>query len=93
MRTRTQLKKYRMTADRLAEFERLPDEDTYQWITRQLDMATPFEAAWLMMLREDEKQHRAFQMLQLAKTERSNRHMKMAMFVTVAISALNLIFK
>ena len=91
MYIKTRGNRHQITPERMSEFEQRPNEDTYQWIARQLTMAKPYEAAWLMMLRNDEKQRRVYEMLQLAKTERSNRHMKTAMFITVAISTLSLI--
>jgi hypothetical protein len=61
--------KYRVSAARQKElFDQRAGETPEQMIARQLAMATPFEVAWLAMLRGgDEKQIRALEMLQLAR--------------------------
>ena len=48
-----------VSAARQAEFEQRPGEDAYQWIARQIDMATPFEATWLYLLRSGDEGQRA----------------------------------
>lgn len=90
MYIKTRGNRYQISPERMSEFEQRPNEDTYQWIARQLTMAKPYEAAWLMMLRNDEKQRRVYEMLQLAKTEHSTRQAKWAMVATVVISLLGL---
>jgi len=84
---------YQISVKRQVEFNQRPDEDPYQWIARQLTIAKPFEAAWLMMLRNDEKQQKVYEMLQIAKTERSARHTKWAMVATVAVSFFGLLIR
>ena len=90
MYIKTRGNRYQISPKRKAEFEQRPNEDNCQWIARQLTMAKPYEVAWLMMLRNDEKQRRVYEMLQLAKTEHSTRQAKWAMVATVIISMLGL---
>jgi hypothetical protein len=79
-------RKYEVSETRKKEFEQLPGEDTYQWIARQLTMATPFEGAWLMMLRSDEKQRHVFELIQLAKSERAARRSMWALYLTLTVA-------
>ena len=59
--------RYTVSPERRAEFEQRDGEDPYQWIARQIDMATPFEATWLFMLRtSDQKQREAWEFHRLA---------------------------
>lgn len=61
--------RYTVSAARQASlFDQREGEDPYQMIARQLAMAKPFEVAWLMLLRDDENQLRAMEMLQLSKS-------------------------
>jgi hypothetical protein len=89
----SQKHKHHISRKRQAEFEQRPDEDSYQWIARQLTIAKPHEAALLLLLRKDEKQQRVYEVLQLAKTERSARHTKWAMLATIPISLFGALFR
>lgn len=65
------MKRYTVSPKRRAEFDQRPDEDVYQWIARQIDMATPFEATWLYVLRPgDQKQRAAWEFHRAAVTAR-----------------------
>ena len=79
-------RKYEISETRKKAFEQRPGEDAYQWIARQLTMATPFEGAWLMMLRSDEKQRHVFELVQLAKSERAARRSMWALYMTLAVA-------
>lgn len=79
--------RYMVSAERQSEFERRPGEDAYQWIARQIDMANPFEATWLYLLRSgDDKQRVAWDFHRAAVTARWSR---VAVLVAVVGTILN----
>lgn len=66
--------RYTVSLERQAEFEQWNGEDVHQWIARQIDMATPFEATWLYLLRSgDDKQRAAWDFHRAAVTARWSR--------------------
>lgn len=80
-------RRYRVSDKRRAEFERWDGEDLYQWISRQIDMAKPFEATWLFFLRGgDENQREARKFHQSAKTTYWTRWAVVAAMTANAIS-------
>jgi hypothetical protein len=80
-------RQYEVSAERRAEFDQRPGEDVYQWIARQIDMATPFEATWLYLLRAgDDKQRAAWDFHRSAVTARWSRT---AVMVAVVGTILN----
>jgi hypothetical protein len=52
-------RRYHVSEERQREFDQRDGEDPYQWIARQIDMATPFEATWLYLLRSGDANQRA----------------------------------
>ena len=79
--------KYRVSDKRRAEFEQQVNEDPYQWISRQIDMATPFEATWLFYMRaRDEAQQEAWKFHQVAKATLWSRWTVVAAMTSNAIS-------
>ena len=90
MNLKARKNRYSISETRKSEFDQRPNEDVYQWIARQLDQATPFEATWLMLLRKDERQLRAYEILQLAKTNQSNRRVVRLMAVGLILSAASM---
>ena len=66
--------RHTVSPERQAEFDQRTGEDGYKWIARQIDMATPFEATWLYLLRAgDEKQRAAWDFHRAAVTARWSR--------------------
>lgn len=47
------MKRYTISARRKAKFERRDGETSEQWVARQMTMASPFELAWLGLIRDD----------------------------------------
>jgi hypothetical protein len=84
--------RYTVSKERQREFDRLEGEDTYQWIARQIAMATPFEATWLYLLRSsDENQRAAWEFHQAAVSARWSRiTVRVAVIGTIANAALAL---
>lgn len=81
--------KYEVSERRKQEFEQRPGEDPYQWIARQIDSATPFEATWLFYLRSgDENQREAWKFHQAAVTAMWTRRAVLASSVGLAISVV-----
>ncbi len=79
--------RYTVSPERRAEFDQRPGEDVYQWIARQIDMATPFEATWLYLLRSgDESQRAAWEFHRSAVSARWSR---IAVLVAVVGTILN----
>jgi hypothetical protein len=79
--------RYTVSPERQAEFEQRDGEDVYQWIARQIDMATPFEATWLYLLRSgDQNQRAAWEFHRAAVTARWSR---IAVLVAVAGTIFN----
>jgi len=74
---------YEVSETQMKEFEQLPGEGSYQWIARQLTMTTPFEGAWPMILRSDEKQRHMFELIQLAKSEVTSTRKLWALYLTL----------
>ena len=80
-------RKYHVSDKRRQDFEQRPGEDPYQWIARQIDMASPFEATWLFYMRStDENQREAWQFHQAAVTAKWTRRAVFASSVGVALS-------
>lgn len=52
-------RRYHVSEERQREFDQRQGEDAYQWIALQIDMATPFEATWLYLLRSGDANQRA----------------------------------
>jgi hypothetical protein len=77
--------RHEITDKRKAEFEQRPNEDPYQWVARQLDIANPFEAAWLMLIRDD-KQRQAMEVLQQARTARWTRWAVVVALLSVPVN-------
>ena len=85
--------KYEVTEARQRElFDRREGETGEQMIARQLAMARPFEVAWLTMLRGgDDKQMRALEMLQLARSVWWSRAAIVASTAGVLVSVVALV--
>lgn len=82
-------RKYDVSKKRMQEFEQRIGEDPYQWIARQIDSATPFEATWLFYLRSgDEHQREAWKFHQAAVTAMWTRR---AVFVSSVALALSVV--
>ncbi len=82
-------RKYDVSEERKREFDRRPGEDTYQWIARQIDTATPFEATWLFYLRStDENQREAWKFHQAAVTAMWTRRAVFASATGLGLSVL-----
>jgi hypothetical protein len=80
-------RKYHVSEQRQREFDRRENEDVYQWIARQIDMATPFEATWLYLLRSgDANQRAAWEFHRSAVTARWSRA---AVLVAVTGTVIN----
>jgi hypothetical protein len=86
-------KTHEVSIARQAEFEQKPNEDVHQWIARQIDMATPFEATWLYLLRSgDEKQRAAWEFHQAATSARWSRvSIRIAVIGTIVNTALAIV--
>lgn len=88
--------KYQVSKARQKElFDQRAGETPEQMIARQLAMATPFEVAWLMMVRQTDesdggRQARAMELLQLARSVWWNRAavVTSAVGIVVSIAAL-----
>jgi hypothetical protein len=82
-------RRYTVSAERRAEFEQRDGEDPYQWSARQIDMATPFEATWLFLMRDsDLKQREAWQFHRLAITALWSRRAYYAVLVGIGTQIL-----
>lgn len=80
-------RRYHVSEQRQREFDQRESEDTYQWIARQIDMATPFEATWLYLLRSgDANQRAAWDFHRSAVTARWSR---IAVLVAVVGTVVN----
>jgi hypothetical protein len=81
--------RYTVSPERRAKFEQRDGEDPYQWIARQIDMATPFEATWLFMLRtSDQKQREAWEFHRLAVTAHWSRRAFFAVIAGLVVQVL-----
>lgn len=90
--------RHEVSAERRAEFDQRSGEDAYQWIARQIDMATPFEATWLYLLRSgDEQQRAAWDFHRAAVTARWSRTAVLVAVVgtvfNVALALIAVIFR
>lgn len=80
--------KYNVSEARRRElFDQRPGEDVHQMIARQVDMASPFEAAWLYVLRQQESQRGALMMVQAAKAAQWGRRAVYAVLASIPINA------
>ncbi len=64
------------------------EEDVHMWISRQINMATPFELTVLFMMRSDQKQLRAMEMAQQAHMARWTRNAVFAAIAAVSASSI-----
>ena len=82
-------KRFEVSEKRRQEFEQRPGEDPYQWIARQIDSATPFEATWLFYLRSgDQNQREAWKFHQAAVTAMWTRRAVFVSSVGLALAVV-----
>jgi hypothetical protein len=80
------MKHYAVSPERLKEFEQRDGEEAHQWIARQIDMATPYEATVLYLMRGTTDQRAAWDFHRSAVTARWSR---IAVLVAVIGTVLN----
>ena len=85
--------KYVVSKERQAElFTQREGETAEQFVTRQIDSATPFEATWLYMLRNDPAQRAAWEFHQAATSARWSRvSIRIAVIGTIVNTALAIV--
>lgn len=81
-------RRYEVSARRRDAFARREGEDSYGWVARQICMARPHEVAWLYMLRNDDGQREAMQLVQAARTAFWSRLAVFAVLVSVPVNAI-----